>query len=416
MAPYMQQGLTIGSWTTRAGCWRATSSTIRRTGPPSRCRAAAVTPIGRVTAGFPLDARTSELLTEQAGDQDVTVGFSVDDQIVRPDGGQQGGVPATPGRGAVDANIVGTDYRFASLDLPDASPPAELLALYPSAKIDEANDDLRCGSRSWCSSRWRSSSSCPRSSCAPSPASSASTQRAGQGGRRGQVRRLGAGARQRRVRRIRAWPSTRCRRSSSGVSTSSRTSASGCGGGRPLRPGAGGDARRRRRCSRSSSSRRWRPSRARGGRAADRRRADRASSWSRCASAPRATAQECAAAAAHRLRRGRRGPRAADAAARAAARARADGLRAAAVRRAPMIGLITLVDPELGQFRRRGRRDAAGARGAGRDRHRQRAHAPAHHEAGVDRRAHGPREPPRVPGPARAARSSARSASACRSR
>jgi diguanylate cyclase (GGDEF)-like protein len=99
--------------------------------------------IGRVIAGFPLDASTSELLTEQAGDQDVTVGFSVDDQIVRPDGGQQGGVPATPGRGAVDANIVGTDYRFASLDLPDASPPAELLALYPSAKIDEANDDLR---------------------------------------------------------------------------------------------------------------------------------------------------------------------------------------------------------------------------------------------------------------------------------
>ena len=73
----------------------------------------------------------------------MTVGFSVADQIVRPDGAQQGGVPATPGRGAVDASIVGTDYRFASLDLPDASPPAELLALYPSAKIDEANDDLR---------------------------------------------------------------------------------------------------------------------------------------------------------------------------------------------------------------------------------------------------------------------------------
>ena len=145
MAPYTQQGLTVGLLTTPQGRLLAGEelhdpsyrATVEVQGARRRSR------IGRVVAGFPLDATTSERLTEQAGDEDVTVGFSVDDQVVRPDGAQQGGVPATPGRGAVDASIVGTDYRFASLDLPDASPPAELLALYPSAKIDEANDDLR---------------------------------------------------------------------------------------------------------------------------------------------------------------------------------------------------------------------------------------------------------------------------------
>jgi diguanylate cyclase (GGDEF)-like protein len=143
MVPYTQQGLTLGVIDAEGRLLAgdelhdpAYRSVVEVQGPDG---AAA----GRIIAGFPLDAATSERLTEQAGDRDVTVGFSVSDQIVRPDGAQQGGVPATPGRGAVDANIVGTDYRFASLDLPDASPAAELLALYPSAKIDEANDDLR---------------------------------------------------------------------------------------------------------------------------------------------------------------------------------------------------------------------------------------------------------------------------------
>jgi diguanylate cyclase (GGDEF)-like protein len=143
LAPYEFLGVDIavldGDGATLAG--RVPREPAYRTTVEVRDRAGGGT-IGSVVGGFALDAGRVAAL-DRIVPGHVALAFGVGRQAIGRDGARAWPGAAGGGEGASDGTVGDTRYRMASLDLPDTTPPASVLGLYPRAELEDRNASVR---------------------------------------------------------------------------------------------------------------------------------------------------------------------------------------------------------------------------------------------------------------------------------